>query len=47
MKHKIAKVQQEIERVRQEKENGRTVFEIRVNKNRHEENESRKAILEK
>jgi hypothetical protein len=47
MKHKIMKVQADIDRVKADKENARTVFEIRVNKMRHEENESRRAILEK
>jgi hypothetical protein len=47
MKHKIMKVQADLERVNADKENARTVFEIRVNKMRHEENDSRKAILEK
>ena len=47
MKHSIVKVKAEIDRVKGEKENARTLFEIRVNKMRHEENESRKAILEK
>ena len=47
MKHKIMKVQADLERVKADKENARTVFEIRVNKMRHEENDSRKAILEK
>jgi hydroxymethylpyrimidine pyrophosphatase-like HAD family hydrolase len=47
MKHKIMKVQADIDRAKADKENARTVFEIRVNKMRHEENESRRAILEK
>ena len=47
MKHKIMKVQADIDRVKADKENARTVFEIRVNKMRHEENENRRAILEK
>jgi hypothetical protein len=47
MKHKIMKVQADLERVKADKENARTVFEIRVNKMRHEENDNRKAILEK